>query len=82
MNIKLNDLMELISKRYKIEKNIFNPYQIELRNLITENEDYQNSYKSKKPIVFSNESKSSFIQFQQSNNHIFNEVIVSINDAD
>lgn len=81
MNIKVNDLMTILNDKYKVDKIILQPYQIELSNLITNNDDFIQQFKSGKPVVFSPESKNSFIKFQQDHNNLFNKIIIAINDA-
>jgi hypothetical protein len=81
MNIKVTDLMELINKKYSIEKNMLLPYQSELREFVTENKDFISHFKES-VIVFSENSKSQIIKFQQINNHLFNDIIILINDKD
>lgn len=83
MNIKIDDLMGLICKKHKkINRKTLNPYQNELRDLITENEDFIKYFPSKKPIIFSENSKNQLIKFQQKYNHLFNELVISVNDAE
>lgn len=81
MNIKIEDLMICINDKYKIDKKLLSPYQNELRDLITENVDFINQFKSGKPIEFSDLSRNSFIKFQQEHNQLFNHLIIKINDA-
>jgi hypothetical protein len=80
MNIKVNDVLNLINEKYKTDKTILNPYQNQLRELITENEDFISQFKNDEPIEFSEESKTQIIKFQQDNSHLFNKIIVQIND--
>lgn len=80
MNIKVNDIMDLINEKYNIDKAILNPYQNDLRELITENKDFIMNFESKDAIDFSEVSKTQFIKFQQDNNYLFNKIIVKIND--
>lgn len=83
MNIKVDDLMLLISTKYKkVERNFLNPYQIEIRELITENDDFISKFESDDTLNFSENSKSQIIIFQQKHNHLFNDVIILINDAE
>jgi hypothetical protein len=82
MNIKITDLMKVIGEKYKIDKDILKAYQIELRTLVTESDDFNESFKNNNPILFSNQYKTDIIQFQQKNNSIFNKIIVQINDHD
>lgn len=80
MNIKITDLMDIVDKQYNIDKNTLAPFQNELRDLITENEDFIRCFQSKS-IEFSTTSQSSIIKFQQDNSHLFNKIIVLINEA-
>jgi hypothetical protein len=80
MSIKIDDLMSLIGPRYNVDERLLNPYQNELRKIITENKDFIDQFKADKGINFSNDSKKEFIMFQQNFNHLFNEIIIKIND--
>lgn len=83
MNIRVNDLMFHIHQKHRIDKKKLDPYQNELRELITNNNDFINSFKFKKDkIVFSSESRSEIIKFQQTHNKLFNGIIIAINDAE
>lgn len=81
MNIKVADLMDHISRIYGVNKDLLNPYQLSLRSLILSNSEFEEQFKSGKPVEYSEESKQSIIQFQQLYNHLFNDLIVAINDA-
>ena len=80
MNIKINDIMKIISKRYKIDIKKLEPYQLELRNIVTENEDFISQFKKNEPMKISSQFKNDLIKFQQTNNYIFNDLIILIND--
>lgn len=80
MNIKVDDLMIIIQKKYFINRDILKPYQIELQELITNNEDFMAQYNAEK-VVFSQNSRTQLIKFQQLHNQVFNEIIIIINDA-
>lgn len=82
MNIKVTDLMTLINTKYKIDKDKLKPYQIELQELITNNEDFMNQYSKADKVVFTENSRSQLIKFQQSHNQLFNAIIIAINDAE
>lgn len=79
MNIKVIDIMRTINEIYKIDENILNPYQNDLRELVTENEDFINSFYLGQNIIFSDSSKTKIIEFQQENNNLFNRLIIEIN---
>jgi hypothetical protein len=81
MNIKVDDLMTIIRKKYCIDKDKLKPFQLELQELITNNEDFMAQYNREK-IVFSQTSRTKLIKFQQSHNQLFNEIIIAINDAE
>lgn len=80
MNIKINDLISLIENKHKIDNKILNPYQIELRDLITELKEFIKCYKNNDLITLKEKSQNKVISFQQKNNHLFNDLIVKIND--
>lgn len=81
MNIRVADLMVLINEKYKIDEKKLKPYQNELRELITNNNDFINQFKNDK-IVFSEASRSELIKFQHTHNKLFNEIIIAINDSE
>lgn len=81
MNIKAKDLIELVNIKHGIDKQILLPYQDTLRELITNNVDFIRDFNTVGTINFSEDSKNSFHKFQQENNHIFNDLIIKINDA-
>lgn len=72
--------MDIVDKQYNIDKNTLSPFQNELRDLITDNEDFVKCFQ-KKNIEFSSTSQSSIIKFQQDNSHLFNKIIVLINES-
>lgn len=81
MNIRVNDLMILINQKYKIDLKKLEPYQNELRELVTNNNDFIGQFKKEK-ITFSEASRSELIKFQQTHNKLFNEIIIDINDCE
>jgi hypothetical protein len=82
MNIKVADLLTLINAKYKIDKDRLSPYQRELQELITNNEDFITQFNTDKPVVFTENSRSLIIKFQQEHNHLFNDIIIKINDTE
>lgn len=81
MNIKVNDLMAILHTKYRINSNYLLPYQQNLQELITNNSDFIDQFRSDDPIQFSEISKIQFLRFQQENNKLFNDLIIMINDA-
>lgn len=80
MSIRIKDLMLIISNKYDIDKNLLNPYQNDLRELITDNEDYIKQYQKNELLILTEASQKLIIKFQQENNLVFNKIIVAIND--
>lgn len=80
MNMRVNDLMQHVSKRYGIDKQLLNPYQNTLRDLITDDSAFELQYTSE-AIKFSEQTRSKFYQFEQRNSTLFYEIIGKINDA-
>lgn len=81
MNIRINDIMLIINAKHNIQIDIFNPYKIDLKNQITDNTAFINNFISNNPIILASTSKNRFYKFEQRNSHIFNDVIILINDA-
>jgi len=72
--------LTLFLKNHSIDRKILYPYQVELRDIITEFDEYIDNYISNTNITLLPTSQLSIIQFEQRNNHIFNDIIVIIND--
>tara|TARA_R110002167_G_scaffold71696_9_gene202210 strand:+ start:7667 stop:8161 length:495 start_codon:yes stop_codon:yes gene_type:complete len=80
MNIKTQDTMDLIHQRYGVDKDTLKNYQIELRNLVTEQEEFNENYKENKNIKLRESSFRDLLIFQQENNSKFNKLIIDVND--
>lgn len=81
MNIKVNDIMSVLNVKYSIDRNYLLPYQHDLQELITNNEDFITQFNDDKNVTFTETSKIQFIKFQQENNQLFNDIIIKINDS-
>jgi hypothetical protein len=81
MNIKAKDLIDIISYNQKIKMDYLSPYQVDLRQIVTELEEFQSNYKTDEKIELGSISKSEVIRFQQENNHLFNKLILEISSA-
>lgn len=82
MNIKVEDLLNHISSKYKIDSKVLHPYQIELRDYVTDCKSFKEQFKSGKAIMFSEEELAYLITFQQRHSKLFDDIIIKINDAD
>lgn len=81
MNIKIQDLMELVKEKYDIEHDHLKEYQINLRSTVTELEEFIGSYKQNNNFKLDSDSLDKIIKFQQENYSKFNKLIVEINDC-
>ncbi|WP_071146173.1 hypothetical protein [Bacteroides ihuae] len=81
LNIKTTDIMKIVSNKYRIDNKYLKHYQHDLNWLITDNEEYVNSFKTDSKIILSQESMIHFLIFEANNDHLFNDLIVRINDS-
>lgn len=80
MNIKVGDLVIIMKDRYNIPNDIFTPYQNDLRELVTNSEDFERCFRND-TLNLSETTKRELTHFQQSNQHLFNDLIIKINDS-
>lgn len=80
MNIKVKDTMDIINSKYHIDKDLLKNYQVELRNIITEKDEFNENFKENKAVKLSESSLRDLIIFQQKNNSKFNDLIINVND--
>lgn len=80
MNIKIQDVMKIVNEKYGLEKDILKNYQVELRNIVTEQEEFTDNFKNNECISLKESSFKELLKFQQENNSKFNELIIEIND--
>lgn len=79
-NLKVNDLMKILNKKYNINQNHLKPYQVDLNTQISNNVDFIAHYTNSQ-VIFSTQSRNEIIRFQQKHNKLFNDLIVLINDS-
>ncbi|MCE7061269.1 hypothetical protein [Dyadobacter sp. CY343] len=80
LNIRIDDTMLEVNKKYKIDKTTLSPFQVELRNITTDSPEYISAFRSGNEITFSQATKNAFYKFQQDNMKLFNMLIISINN--
>jgi hypothetical protein len=80
LNIKSYNTLKIIKKKYKVKKNYLNSYQVELKKLVTELDEFNLNYKENKKIALKEESFSKLIKFQQENSSKFSSIIIMINE--
>lgn len=80
LNIKSYNTLKIINKKYKVKKNYLNSYQVELRDLVTELDEFNSSYNENKKLDLKEESFSKLIKFQQANSSKFISMIIAINE--
>jgi hypothetical protein len=82
MSLKADDLLKIANVKYHISTDVLKPYQVDLEALLTENTDFTTQFRSGLPIIFSPDSKNEFVIFEQNNNHLFNDIIMVINESE
>lgn len=80
LNIKSYDTLNIINKKYEVKKNYLNSYQVELRELVTELDEFNSNYNENKKLALKEESFSKLIKFQQENSSKFSSIIIMINE--
>jgi hypothetical protein len=80
MNIKTQDIMDILERKYEIDIGTLKTYQIELRNLVTEQKEFNENYRENKNIILEDLSLKELLVFQQKNNSKFNTLIIDINE--
>jgi hypothetical protein len=82
MNIKIKKIMEIIQDNYKISNLYLTTYQISLRNIILNCKEYEFAFKNGGYLELSNETINELLKFRQQNEHLFNELILLINNTE
>jgi len=80
MNIKVDGLLEYLNEIYHVDVKILKPYQIQLRDLITDSKSFNEQFNNQ-TIEFSEDFKIELIKFQQENAYLFTDLIIQINDC-
>ena len=80
MNIRVQDTMEIVSGKYKIDKDILKNYQLQLKKIVTEFEEFNSNYKENNCFELTEKSLREIVKFQQENNSKFNYIIIKINE--
>ncbi|MEQ9313509.1 MAG: hypothetical protein RJQ05_13245 [Cytophagales bacterium] len=79
MNITAHDLIDLSKKKAGCKKDFLNSYQVELRDIVTEFPEYKSSFKANIEFELDSESVTQLLKFQQQNQHLFNDLILIVN---
>lgn len=82
LSIRLVNIEEDIKTKYKLEKDYFYAYHVQLLEIITESEIFIKQFKKKNKFEINEELKISIIKFQSVNERLFNNIIIQINDLD
>lgn len=80
MNIKVGDLISTMSPRYNIPKDFLYPYQNDLRELVTNSDDFERCFRDN-ILSLTEVTKIELTRFQQENQRLFNDLIIKINDS-
>ena len=78
-SIRITDLMKLIKKGDNdVSKDFLLPYQLDFSQLITEDDNFILKYKDNEEFTISDMTYSSLLDFENKNNHLFNDLILAI----
>ena len=80
LNIRTSDLMRSACSKFKIDEKTFADYHYDLLSFITDCDSVIESYKNDEKAVLSQVEKVELISIQQKYAHLFNDVILKIND--
>lgn len=80
MNIKSTNLLSILNKKYKINSRFLSSYQIDLRDIVTEFDEFKYNFSKNELIILGEDSKNILMKFQQQSIVVFNNLIIEIND--
>ena len=82
LNIRTSDLMQSACSKFKLEEKAFSDYHYDLLSFITDCDSVITSYKNDEKAVLTQVEKVELISIQQKYAHLFNDVILRINDQE
>lgn len=80
MYIKIDDLLKCLNELYDVDLAYLEPYQRDLRYIVTENSDFIDAFSSNSEIQVSTVFMRDLMDFHQKNHKIFNKLIIQINN--
>jgi len=81
MNIKISKIMQILNERYAIDTTTLSTYQIGLRNTVLDSNVYIDGFRAGGLLIIDSQLTSEILMFRQRNEHLFNELILRINDS-
>ena len=85
LSSRITDLINLINIQFKpkvIDKDFLLPYQLDLNQIITDDENFSLEYKANRKFLLTQRSQEKMAVFSAEKDHLFNELIVKINKAE
>lgn len=82
LDIKKNHLLNDLDSIYCVNNDKLNSFHSELRELITNCEEFIDNYRDNKEFALKSNTKAKLDRIQIKYNGIFNELIISVNDYD
>lgn len=79
LGIKLSDLMAILENQFEIDKDFLNPYTWELNTIVTDDATFISIREENKNYKPTPETCQKLMKFQGDNSHLFNELIIQIN---
>lgn len=80
-SVQTKSLMTLVYDAYEIDPYLLKPYQIELRELVTEMSEFIEGFQDNVVLNLGATSRNQLMVFHQKNQCLFNEIIILINRA-
>lgn len=80
-NIKKNHLLKYLKDVYNVESPDLNNFHVELRELLTNSQEYVNNYRANNQLLLTISSKKEIDKLQIKYYHVFNKIIIEVNDS-
>lgn len=80
ISIRINDVLKLCAEKYGIKTDILEAYQLEMRDVVTNSNEYIQVYRSNNIFTLENMEKSRILNIHKRNSKFFDKIIIDIND--
>ena len=81
LGIKSSHILNSLNSHFKIKKNYFNSYLIEMNKIITDDSNYIEFNNNNEKVKLTMHSRDALLKFQSRNQNKFNELIISVNES-
>ena len=81
LGIKSSHISNSLNSHFKIKKNYFSSYLIEMNKIITDDSNYIEFNNNNEKVKLTMHSRDALLKFQSRNQNKFNELIISVNES-